>query len=223
MKLLDAIGAGKFRRTDLGVAQARQIRGLNNETLTRRLTEVWGAMQDTDEATRQQALRRWQQKLTPEALQRADPVDGQKLYALSCGACHKLYGAGGTIGPDLTGAGRQNLEYLLENILFPSALVPAEFRQTTLTLKDGRSLSGIVRSRNNQAVVLEMIGESTTISRPDIDEETTSQLSLMPEGQLDAMTEAQAVDLIGFLMSTAPPQIPEAKQSVTSGKDEGLK
>jgi hypothetical protein len=68
-----------------------------------------------------------------------------------------------------------------------------------------------------------MIGESTTISRPDIDEETTSQLSLMPEGQLNAMTEAQAVDLFGFLMSTAPPQTQEAKQSVTSGKDEGLK
>ena len=84
MKLLAAIAAGKFRRTDLGVPQARQIRGLNNEALTRRLTDVWGAMQDTDEAARQQALRRWQQKLTPEALERANLIEGQKLYALSC-------------------------------------------------------------------------------------------------------------------------------------------
>ena len=206
MKMLDAIAARKFRRTDLGVAQARQVRGLKNDALTRRLTEVWGAIQDTDEATRQGALRRWTQKLTPEALKLANPFEGQKLYATACGACHKLYGVGGTIGQDLTGSGRQNLDYLLENILFPSALVPAEFRQTTLTLKDGRSLSGIVRSRSAQAVVLEMIGESATVSRSDIEEEVTSALSLMPEGQMEAMTDAQAVDLIGFLMSSSPPR-----------------
>ena len=84
--------------------------------------------------------------------------------------------------------------------------MPAEFRQTTLTLKDGRSLSGIVRSRSAQAVVLEMIGESATVSRSDIEEEVTSALSLMPEGQMEAMTDAQAVDLIGFLMSSSPPR-----------------
>lgn len=205
-KLLDAIGAGKFRRTDLGVVQARQIRGFNSETLTRRLAETWGTLQDTDDATRQQALRRWQQKLTPDALQRANPIDGQKLYATTCGTCHKLYGTGGSIGPDLTGAGRQNLDYLLENILFPSAVVPAGFQQTTLALKDGRSLSGILRSRNAQAVMLEMIGESITVSRTEIQEEISSSLSFMPEGQLDAMTDPQAIDLIGYLMSSAPPQ-----------------
>ncbi len=206
MKLLDAIGAGKIRRTELGVAQARQIRSLNNEALTRKLTETWGAIQDTDEATKQAALQSWRGKLNADALKHASLVEGQKIYTLSCGACHKLYGTGGTIGPDLTGSGRQNLDYLLENILFPSALVAAEFRQTTLSLKDGRSLSGVIRSRNNQAVVIEMIGETATIGRPDIEDETTSALSLMPEGQLDALTETQAIDLIGFLMSTAPPQ-----------------
>ncbi len=206
MKLLDAIGAGKIRRTELGVPQARQIRSLNNEALTRKLTETWGAIQDTDEATKQAALQSWRGKLNADALKRANLVEGQKLYATACGACHKLYGTGGTIGPDLTGSGRQNLDYLLENILFPSALVAAEFRQTTLSLKDGRSLSGVTRSRNNQAVVIEMIGETATIGRPDIEDETTSALSLMPEGQLDALTETQAIDLLGFLMSTAPPQ-----------------
>ena len=206
-KLLDAMAAGKFRRADLGVAQVRQIRGYNNTALTQRLTEVWGAIQDTDEATRQQALRRWQQKLTPEALQRANLVAGQKLYATSCGACHKLYGTGGTIGADLTGSGRQNLEYLLENILFPSAIVPAEFRQTTLSLKDGRVLSGVIRSRNAQTLILAMVGETPTISRADIEREETSALSLMPEGLLDALTEAQAIDLFGYLTSSAPPAL----------------
>lgn len=205
MKLLDAIAAGKVRRTDLGVAQARQIRALHNDALTQRLTDTWGAIQDTDDATKQAAMQSWRSRLNQEAMKRADPAEGRKLYMQSCGACHVLYGAGGNIGPDLTGSGRQNLDYLLENILFPSAIVAAEFRQTTLTLKDGRSLSGVIRSRNNQAVVIQMIGETATVSLPDIEQQETSSLSLMPEGLLDALTEAQALDLVSYLMSSSPP------------------
>ncbi len=205
--LLDAIGSGRIKRTDLGLVQARQIRSLDNDTLTQRLTEVWGAIQDTNEAATQVALRKWREILNPDALKRANLVEGQKLFTMSCGACHKLYGAGGTIGPDLTGAGRQDLNYLLENILFPSAVVPAEFRQATLSMKDGRILSGLIRERNPNAVVLEMIGETITIGRPDIEEETTSTLSIMPEGQLDAISETNTIDLFGFLMSTAPPDV----------------
>jgi len=32
---------------------------------------------------------------------------------------------------------------------------------------------------------------------------------MMPEGQLDALTELQAINPIGFLMSTAPPPPPK--------------
>lgn len=204
-KMLDAMAAGKFRRTDLGVAQARQILGLKNPALSQRLTEVWGALQETDEAARRTALRRWQQQLTPEALKAADAVEGRKLFLTSCGACHQLYGEGGRLGPDLTGSGRQNLDYLLENILFPNAVVPAEFRQVTLNLKDGRSLSGIIRSRSAQAMVLDMVGQTTTVSRADIDAEQTSTLSLMPEGLLDPLSRTDAANLIAYLMTTAPP------------------
>ena len=205
MKLLDAIAAGKVRRTELGVAQARQIRALHDDALTQRLTDTWGAIQDTDDATKRAAMQSWRQKLGPEALKRADPAEGRKLYMQSCGACHLLYGAGGSIGPDLTGSGRQNLDYLLENILFPSAIVAPEFRQTTLTLKDGRSLSGVIRSRNNQAVVIQMIGETATVGLSDIAQQETSPLSLMPEGLLDGLTGVQALDLFSYLMSRSPP------------------
>lgn len=206
IKMLDAIGAGQISRTELGVAQARQIHDLKNPALNQKLTKVWGLIQDTDDAAKRAALKSWQSKLTPDALKHSDLVKGQKLFNLTCGNCHTLYGSGGKIGPDLTGSGRHDLNYLLENILFPSAVVPAEFRQTTIELKDGRSLSGIVQSRNQQTVALQMIGETATISRQDIQGETTSTLSMMPEGQLEALTETQAVDLIAYLMSNAPPQ-----------------
>jgi len=49
---------------------------------------------------------------------------------MACAACHTLYGEGGKVGPDLTGGGRDNLDYLLENIVDPSAVVTADFRMS---------------------------------------------------------------------------------------------
>ena len=61
-------------------------------------------------------------------------------------------------------------------------------------------------------MVFAIIGESAIVSSADNGREQTSALSLMPESLLDAVNEKQAIDLFGFLMSTAPPQIQEVKQ-----------
>lgn len=203
--VLEAIAEGRMARGDLGVPQARQIAGFGDKKLTARLGEVWGVLREPDEASRQAGMAAWRGKLEPAKLERANLGAGRELYAAACGQCHKLYGAGGEIGPDLTGSGRRDLGYLLENILFPSAVVPAGYRQTTLALKDGRTLSGIVASRGARALQLRMIGEVATVALEEIEREETSELSLMPEGLLDALTEAQAADLIAYLMSGSPP------------------
>ncbi len=60
-------------------------------------------------------------------------------------------------------------------------------------------------SRTSRASVFTMVGETMTLRRKDIEREETSALSLMPEGLLDALTESQSIELIAYLMSTAPP------------------
>ena len=65
-----------------------------------------------------------------------------------CGTCHRLYGNGGEIGPDLTGSGRDNLDYLLENIVDPSATVSADFRMVVVAMRDGRVLNGLVKAQS---------------------------------------------------------------------------
>jgi putative membrane-bound dehydrogenase-like protein len=204
-QLLDAIAAGRVSRQELSVAQARRLRDYKDDALTRRLGEVWGVLQDPDEATKRQALDRWRAKLTPDAVQAADAAEGRKLFTASCGLCHKLYGAGADVGPDLTGSGRRNLDYLLENILFPSAVVAADYRQTTLELKDGRTLSGIIRNRTPRTLTLVAAGDATLVTRDEITKEETSPLSLMPEGLIDNLTQAQVANLFAYLMSGAPP------------------
>ena len=61
---------------------------------------------------------------------------------------------GRKVGPDITGANRQSIDYLLENIFDPSAVIPKEYAATTLNLKNGRVVTGIVREETGAALTV---------------------------------------------------------------------
>jgi len=203
--LLDQIAAGKIARTDLLPAQARQIRSFDRPELTARLTEVWGELRDSP-ADKQALVDRLKQDLTPESLAAANLSAGRATFNRLCASCHRLYGHGGQVGPDLTGSGRRNLDYNLMNLIDPSATVGAEYRMSVAVLKDGRVLNGIVVSRTESTVVLQTARDRFTLAAGDIEELQASSQSLMPEGQLQTLSGEQIRDLIGYLM--APTQVP---------------
>jgi putative heme-binding domain-containing protein len=110
------------------------------------------------------------------------------------------------IGPDLTGSGRGNLDYLLDNILDPSAVVSADFHMSVVDLKDGRTLTGMVGAKTERTITLTTVNETVTLERAEIEKVQASQLSMMPEGLLEALSEKQASDLITYLMNRS--QVP---------------
>jgi putative heme-binding domain-containing protein len=128
------------------------------------------------------------------------------LFTAVCGACHVMYGQGGKIGPDLTGSGRANLDYLLENIAAPSGVVSAVFRMSLLTLKDGRNLIGVIAEKNDHTVTLRTVAETLTLDRSEITKTESSPMSMMPEGLLLALQPDMVRDLIAYLMH--PVQVP---------------
>ncbi|PYM11214.1 MAG: dehydrogenase, partial [Verrucomicrobia bacterium] len=127
--LLDAVAEGKIPRADISAFHARQIRNLADMKLNRKLAEVWGELRDSP-AEKQQLIANWKAQLTPAALARADRNQGRLTFNTACASCHTLYGEGGKVGPDLTGGGRNNLDYLLQNIVDPNAVVTADFRMS---------------------------------------------------------------------------------------------
>ena len=199
-KVLGAVAAGTLARTDLSAAQVRQIRAYHDPALSRRLDELWGPVRDDTETQRAAELQGWSARFTPEKLAGADRANGRVVFRNLCSACHVLNGEGGVLGPDLTGAARDNLGYLLENILFPDAVVPDAYRLTTLTLKDGRTLAGMVRSRATHTLKLQTMTDLVSLSAADIAKEETSPTSLMPPGLLDGLPAAEARDLIAYLL-----------------------
>jgi putative heme-binding domain-containing protein len=200
-KTLDALAAGKLQRANITAFQARQIRSLHVPALTAQLDRVWGRARDDSEQERLAAMAAWQEKLTPETLARADRDNGRQVFKSLCASCHTLNGEGGNIGPDLTGAARDNLGYLLENILFPSAIVPEEFRLATVTLKDGRVMAGMIRSRTPRLLKLQtMTGPPVSLPAGEIEKVEIADISLMPPGLISGLEETQARDLLGYLM-----------------------
>ncbi len=200
-RALAALRAGRLARTDITATQARQIRTLDDPALLGLLTEFWGEVRDRSEIERDHAFETWRRRLSPESLSSADLARGRETYRMLCAACHRLEGEGGAFGPDLTGSNRDNLEYLLENILFPSAIVPDEYRLTTLTMKDGRVLGGVVVGRTEHTLRFQTESDIAPLDRRDIAREERSALSVMPEGLLDAVGQEEVRDLVAYLMN----------------------
>jgi putative membrane-bound dehydrogenase-like protein len=198
--LLDAIAREIIPRASLAAFHARQIRNFNNDLLNRQLAEVWGEVR-TSGADKKQLMERYRNLLTPERLKAADVSRGRQVFSQVCAVCHKLYGQGAAIGPDLTGSGRANLDYLLENIVDPNAIVPADYRVSDIELKDDRSLTGLVVSRNERTVTLQTPTEKLTIDRTEIVKMRQTSISLMPEGLLQGMKDDEVRDLIAYLMT----------------------
>jgi putative membrane-bound dehydrogenase-like protein len=201
--LLDAVKSGQVPVAIITPYQARAIRSLNDADLTTKLTAVWGELRDTPEAKKAE-LADWTAKLTPERLAKGEAAKGKLIFGAVCASCHKLYGEGGMIGPDLTGGDRHKLTYLLENIVDPNAIVPADYRMSVFKLKDGRTLTGVIPAQTERTVTVQTPAEKLTIEKSQITEQQQLPMSLMPEGLLTALGEENVVHLMAYLQSLGP-------------------
>lgn len=198
-QLLEAVEQGDMPATALTAYDVRQIRTMDDAQLNAALEKLWGNVRDTpaEKVARVEALR---ETLQPERLAEADLAAGRRLFQTSCQQCHRLYGQGEQVGPELTGANRGNLDYLLENIVDPSAVVSKDFRMTVLLLEDGRVINGLVTTENARTITLQTQRDRLVIDKETVAQRKRTSQSPMPEGLLDNLTEAQIRDLFAYLM-----------------------
>jgi putative membrane-bound dehydrogenase-like protein len=200
IELLDAIQRGQIKRQEIDATQLRQIRTYKNAAITQKIRTIWPQLDDSPNG-KKALFAKYKTLLTPDRVKSADANAGHKIFQQTCATCHTLYGEGAKIGPDLTGSDRRNLDYLLDNILDPSGVVPETYRVSNITLKDGRSLTGIVLNQTDRAVTLQTTTEKLTLQKSDVEETQKSQLSMMPDGLLESLNQQQVADLFAYLMS----------------------
>ena len=205
MALLDAMERGDVPTRDLSAFTARQLLGLNDKTLSEKLTKVWGVIRPAS-GDKTKLLAHYLSLTPPDALKKADRSNGRAVFARTCAKCHTLFDDGGKIGPDLTGSQRTNPEYVLTKVLDPSAVVAKDYQMTVFNLADGRVVNGVVKEENDKVVTVQTQNEVLRLSKGDIDSRKQSAQSMMPDGQLGMMSDAEVRDLIAYL--AGPDQAP---------------
>ena len=182
---------------------ARQIRSLNNPRVLKKLDQVWGEVRPTNE-DRKKRIAEHKQWLTPAFLKKASLSRGREIYKKTCQQCHRLYGEGGQIGPDLTGSNRDNLHYVLENVLDPSAVVAKAYQLTTVVTIKGRVLSGIVQRQPNDVLSIQTPTQKLLLPLEEVEELQPSKLSMMPDGLFEKLSRREIGDLIAYLANKEP-------------------
>ena len=140
--------------------------------------------------------------------------NGQRMFAAAkCVSCHRFNGQGNSTGPDLSSIGQRfTLRDILDSTLHPSKAVSDQYRVTMLMTTDGRTISGRVTSRNNQALTvatnLNRPSQTTTIQLADIDSEQLTPISTMPEGLLNPLNREEVLDLLAYLVTGADARHP---------------
>lgn len=200
-ELLSAIERGLLVPSDVSADLVRNLRNLQDESLNRRIGEVWGMVRDTDE-DKAGLIAQYTTMLTAKPEREPDVAHGRAVYAKTCLQCHRLFGTGGEVGPELTGSNRANLEYLLSNVLDPSALISKDYLATIIATVDGRILTGIVREENDNAVVLQTANETIVVPRDEIDERQPSSKSMMPDDLFQPLGEDDVRALVAYLATS---------------------
>ena len=199
MKLTKAIDEGQVAATDLTAAQVRQLLAFNEPAVTQVINAKWGVINESSEA-KAAMMANLKARLTSNVLGTADISNGAALFKKTCAACHKLYGEGGQIGPDLTGSNRGNLDYLLGNIVDPSREVPRQFTVSVIALTSGRVVTGVVVGETEQTIQVQTDKELQTIAISEIEDRIRTTKSLMPDGLLDTLSPEQIRDMLAFVM-----------------------
>jgi putative heme-binding domain-containing protein len=206
--LLDAVKGKGISKSVLTPAVVRQIQSFNDSRLNASLNALHAEVASTA-ANKASLIARYKGMLDSNDHPPADAGRGRAVFSGLCQQCHRLFDAGGDVGPDLTGSDRANPDYILENVLDPSATVGRDFTVSTIATTDGRLISGILREQSPASVTIQTTTERIVIPREDIEQYKPSNISMMPEGQLERLTPQEIRDLFAYLGAKRQVPMPE--------------
>ena len=197
--LLHAIDGGVVDRSDVSAFALQQLRSFQDSALKKGIAELWA--DDAERLKKSDEIARYKARMTPDYLATGSARAGRAVFERTCAKCHTLFGAGGNVGPDLTGSGRKKRDYVLSNLIDPSAIIDPAYRLTMMATTDGRVLSGFIVHQGDKFVTLRTQDAQIKLAMNDVEELQTSRNSMMPEGMLRSFTDEQVRDLILYLAS----------------------
>ncbi len=200
--VLQAVIDGQVPAELLPDAVLRRMLLHDSAFIRQTIARQWGAVRGSTTEDMQAEMRRVRSVLKSGA---GNPRQGKRHYMKHCGRCHRLFGEGGQIGPDLTPFQRSDLDRLLQNIINPDLEIREGFDNYLVVTADGRVASGFLAAQDERLIVLRSPeGISQTFFREELDEMTVVPESVMPKGLLRALPDQEIRDLFAYLRSSQP-------------------
>ncbi len=196
LALLRAIKEQKVGFGDLSLDQRQTLVNHPSQLIRKQAQQLMDAAGSAVSSARQEVIDQY----SAAAHATGDVVLGKELFIKNCAICHKHSGEGKEVGPDLTGMAVHPKEELLTHILDPSRGVEGNFRRYTLLTVDGKILTGMLAAESLSSVdLIDAEGKKQSVSREDIEQLTSSNKSVMPDGMEQQMSLSQMTDLLEFL------------------------
>ncbi|MBI1323984.1 c-type cytochrome [bacterium] len=203
------VEAGKLPPTSANLNQVRRLQGYGDKAFKDRVAKIWGRIRSDRNPQRDLVVSQMRNFLarTP-----GDPYLGKAVFEKQCAQCHKIYGVGQEIGPELTSNGRNDYEQLLSNVFDPNLVIGENYQAVILSTKDGRTLTGLLTENSPEEVRLKIQGGTEEVfPRDQVEEIQRSTVSLMPENLETLVTPQELADLFAFLALDQPPGDPKAR------------
>jgi putative membrane-bound dehydrogenase-like protein len=209
LALVKAVGEGKVPADALNLNQVRKMLASRDRELVREVRARWGVVREGRNPQREGVIASMRAFLSET---QGDPRAGAEVFQRVCAQCHKIYGEGQEVGPEITLNGRGSFEQLLSNVFDPSLVIGTSYQGTTVATSDGRVLTGLVVEDSPRRVVLKMQGgKDETVPQAEVEEMKVSPLSLMPEDLEKQLKPQELADLFAFLTLDRRPDDPQAR------------
>jgi putative membrane-bound dehydrogenase-like protein len=194
-KLLDAVEAGTFRAGDIPPARVQTLtRGSRSESQKQRVAKLLGSQML---GRRPDVIAAYREALTMPG----NIETGRLHFKKNCSSCHKAEGFGHEIGPNLATIKARGADAILTNVLDPSREVNPQFVNYEAVTDDGRTITGLIAAESATAVTLKRAeGQQDTVLRVNLEELSSTGLSLMPEGLEKQLDKQALADVIAYLM-----------------------
>ncbi|MDF1744047.1 MAG: DUF1080 domain-containing protein [Gimesia sp.] len=198
-QLLAAIESQEISAKDLSAEIVRQLGNLKDKSLNQKIGKVWGIVRES--AADKKKLIAVYKRMISRPRPKPDLHLGRAVFTKTCQQCHKLFGTGQTIGPELTGSNRANLDYLLSNVIDPSAVMAKDYQPVVIVTESGRIVTGIIKKQDQNAVTVATANETVIIPRAEIDEMSLSDKSMMPDNLWKQLSSGEVRSLVAYLAS----------------------
>ena len=161
-----------------------------------------------DHSLQQRLMLEQSDSLAAAARQEGDARRGAIVFhrsTMTCAACHSVNGGANSKGPDLAALDKKTTDAaIVESILEPSKTISPDFATVKVEMVDGLLHTGLPVEETAEQLVLRDAANPDKlikIKKQDIEASSTTKKSIMPEGQINLLSDRrQFLDLVRYLI-----------------------